>query len=49
VGEYFTPDGTNLARSHGIRPDVKASDDPETKPDEGKQRAFGVLAGRAGG
>jgi carboxyl-terminal processing protease len=49
VGEYFTPDGTNLARSHGIHPDVKASDDPETKPDEGKQRALGVLAGRAGG
>lgn len=47
VGEYFTPDGTNLARSHGIHPDVKASDDPQTPADEGKERAFGVLAGQA--
>jgi carboxyl-terminal processing protease len=49
VGEYFTPDGVNLARSHGIHPDVKASDDPETPADEGKDRALGVLAGRVGG
>ncbi len=49
VGEYFTPNGVNLAKSHGIHPDVRASDDPETKVDEGKQRAFGVLAGRAEG
>ncbi len=49
VGEYFTPDGVNLARSHGIHPDVKASDDPETPVDEGKERALGVLAGQAGG
>lgn len=48
VGEYFTPDGVNLARSHGIHPDVKASDDPETKLDEGKERALSVLAGRDG-
>lgn len=49
VGEYFTPDGTNLARSHGIHPDVKASDDPETPADEGKARALGVLAGQVEG
>ncbi len=49
VGEYFTPDGVNLARSHGIHPDVKASDDPETPADEAKQRALSVLAGRTGG
>jgi carboxyl-terminal processing protease len=49
VGEYFTPDGVNLARSHGIHPDVKASDDPETPADEGKARALGVLAGQVGG
>lgn len=49
VGEYFTPDGVNLARSRGIHPDVKASDDPETPADEARQRALGVLAGRAGG
>ena len=49
VGEYFTPDGVNLARSHGIHPDVKASDNPETPADEGKERALDVLAGQAGG
>jgi len=49
VGEYFTPSGVNLARSHGIHPDVKASDDPETPADEGKERALGVLADRVEG
>jgi carboxyl-terminal processing protease len=46
VGEYFTPDGVNLARSRGIHPDVKVSDNPETAADEAKERALGVLAGR---
>jgi carboxyl-terminal processing protease len=49
VGEYFTPEGVNLARSHGIHPDVKAGDDPETPADEGKARALDVLAGRVEG
>lgn len=49
VGEYFTPDGVNLARSRGIHPDVKVSDDPATAADEGKERALGALAGRVGG
>jgi carboxyl-terminal processing protease len=49
VGEYFTPDGVNLARSRGIHPDVKVSDNPETPADEGKERALGVLAGQVGG
>ncbi len=49
VGEYFTPDGVNLARSHGIHPDVKAGDNPETPADEGEKRALGVLAGQVGG
>ncbi len=48
VGEYFTPKGVNLARSHGIHPDVKAADNPATPVDEGKERALGVLAGQAG-
>jgi carboxyl-terminal processing protease len=48
IGEYFTPEGVNLARSHGIHPDVKASDNPQTKSDEGKQRALEVLAGKVG-
>jgi len=48
VGEYFTPDGVNLARSHGIHPDVKVSDNPETALDEAERRALGTLAGRVG-
>ncbi len=46
VGEYFTPEGVNLAESHGIHPDVKSQDDPKTAADEAKQRALGVLAGQ---
>jgi carboxyl-terminal processing protease len=49
VGEYFTPDGVNLAESHGIHPDVFVRDDPHTVRDEAKQRAFGVLAGELSG
>ncbi len=49
VGEYFTPDGVNLARSHGIHPDVEVSDDPRTAADEAERRALGVLAGQVGG
>jgi len=47
IGEYFTPDGVNLAQSHGIHPDVKAVDNPRTVPDEGLERALGVLARQA--
>jgi len=42
VGEYFTPDGVNLA-GKGIEPDVKVRDRPGTPRDEAKQRALGVL------
>jgi carboxyl-terminal processing protease len=49
VGEYFTPDGVNLAESHGIHPDVKAVDNPATKRDEGLERALEVLAEQRGG
>jgi carboxyl-terminal processing protease len=49
VGEFFTPDGVNLARSHGVHPDVTARDDPATKVDEAEQRAFGILVGRTEG
>ena len=48
VGEYFTPEGVNLAESRGIHPDVKARDDSATKVDEAEQRAFEVLAERIG-
>jgi carboxyl-terminal processing protease len=44
VGEYFTPDGTNLA-GDGIHPDVRVRDLPGTpRLDEGRERALGVLA-----
>jgi carboxyl-terminal processing protease len=49
VGEYFTPAGVNLARSHGIHPDVEVSDDPQTAADEGEERALGALAGQVEG
>jgi carboxyl-terminal processing protease len=48
IGEYFTPDGTNLA-GKGIHPDVRAKDDPRTRADEAMQRALGVLAGQVEG
>jgi carboxyl-terminal processing protease len=44
VGEYFTPHGVNLARSHGVHPDVRVRDDPGTRPDEALDRALGTLA-----
>ena len=39
VGEYFTPSGRNLGgggvqQGAGITPDIKAVDNPKTKPDE---------------
>jgi carboxyl-terminal processing protease len=43
VGEYFTPDGTNLA-GKGIHPDVPARDLPQTTRDEALERALGVLS-----
>jgi carboxyl-terminal processing protease len=46
VGEYFTPDGRNLAKSDGIHPDVRARDLPGTAPDEALDRALAVLANR---
>ncbi len=48
IGEYFTPDGTNLA-GKGIHPDVRARDDLRTKRDEAMRRALGVLAGQVEG
>lgn len=43
VGEYFTPDGTNLA-GKGIQPDVPARDLPGTSRDEAIERALASLA-----
>jgi carboxyl-terminal processing protease len=45
IGEYFTPDGTNLA-GQGIHPDVPARDLPGTARDEMLERALAVLAAR---
>jgi len=43
VGEYFTPNGENLA-GKGIHPDVKARDLPGTARDEGLEKALEVLS-----
>jgi len=43
VGQYFTANGISLANK-GIRPDVRAVDDPKTPQDEGLRRALAVLA-----
>jgi carboxyl-terminal processing protease len=47
IGEYFTPDGTNLA-GHGIDPDVPVRDRPATVQDEVLERALGKLAAQQG-
>jgi carboxyl-terminal processing protease len=48
VGEYFLPSGRNIggggvAKGDGIAPDVKAVDNPKTKPDEALDEAVGVV------
>jgi carboxyl-terminal processing protease len=45
VGQYFTPKGVSLAGT-GIKPTVRAVDDPDTPQDEGLRRALAVLAER---
>jgi carboxyl-terminal processing protease len=42
VGQYLTRDGTSI-NGTGITPQVRAKDNPQTKPDEGRQRALQVL------
>jgi carboxyl-terminal processing protease len=51
VGEYFTPSGRNLggggvSKGAGITPDVQASDNPKTKPDEALDKALETVAGK---
>jgi carboxyl-terminal processing protease len=48
VGEFFTPDGANLARTNGVHPEIRIADNPRTAADEAKQRALEVLAGKVG-
>jgi len=43
IGEYFTPEGENLA-GKGIHPDVRAADSPRTPRDEALRRGLSVLA-----
>jgi carboxyl-terminal processing protease len=43
VGQYLTADGVSLANK-GIKPDVRASDDADTKRDEALQEGLSVLA-----
>lgn len=45
VGNYYTPEGHNINHK-GIKPDVRAVDNPDTKRDEALVRALRVLAGR---
>ena len=52
VGEYFTPKGRNLGgggpkKGRGIAPDVRALDDPKTKPDEALDVAVATVAADA--
>jgi carboxyl-terminal processing protease len=49
VGQYFLPSGRNLGGTGtklgaGLKPDVRAQDDPDTKRDEALDRALDVLA-----
>jgi carboxyl-terminal processing protease len=43
IGEYFTADDVSLA-DKGIRPEVRAVDDLETRPDEALDEALATLA-----
>jgi carboxyl-terminal processing protease len=49
VGEFFTPDGENLARTGGIHPEVKVVDKPGTTIDEARQKALETVAAQVKG
>ena len=49
VGQYFLPCGRNLGgtgvdRGGGVKPDVRAKDDPDTRRDEVVDEALAVVA-----
>ena len=48
VGQYFLPNGENIGMK-GVRPMVRASDDPDTKRDEALPVALRTLAEQAAG
>ena len=47
VGEYFLPSGENIGKK-GVRPRVRAADDPDTNRDEAMSGALGTLAKQVG-
>lgn len=47
IAEYLTADGDSIA-GKGVRPDVKAKDDPKTQADEALARGLDVLSGEVG-
>ncbi len=49
VGEFFTPNGENLARTGGIHPEVKVVDKPGTTVDEARQKALETVAAQVNG
>jgi carboxyl-terminal processing protease len=49
VGEYFTPNGENLARTGGIHPEVKVVDNPHTVVDEAREKALETVAAQVKG
>ncbi len=42
IGEYLTADGTSIL-GEGVKPDVRVADDPESRDDEGLDRALEVV------
>jgi carboxyl-terminal processing protease len=51
VGQYFLPSGRNIGGpgtkpGRGLKPDVRATDDPRTPRDEALDKALSVLAGK---
>jgi carboxyl-terminal processing protease len=51
VGQYFLPSGRNIGGpgtkpGRGLKPDVRAQDDPKTRRDEALDKALDVLAGK---
>jgi carboxyl-terminal processing protease len=50
VGQYFTPNGTNLGKGlkpgQGVRPEVEAEDNPKTARDEAIDKGLEALAPR---
>ena len=48
VGEYFLPSGENIGKK-GVRPTVKAVDNPKTNKDEALPVALRSLAGKVTG